>query len=301
MKKLILDPGLFEISGNLSREDQIEHFTILRQSITFAATFLDVGIDTYNGAPYFYFYDPSSQYQDPPITKSRIVKTRFAELRKDIQRMMRNGRNVTISDKIATCDSMSFDLDSITTSPFLAYIYFLISNSQQSGCLLLLSPQNAFCAPIVGFQAEDIASDIMAISDPEIDCNGIVVNFLKPSANSDEMFPQKLACTRLNQAFLNVISSSQLSVPEKRGLYQKFGNEVASRNYYRKHPEISRKNPQYKVYVHAKSKYYLSVDCEHGGLEIFSCGSQHPAHLGEYDFSCNYQKSAEPTTHNLTI
>lgn len=302
MKKLIIDPGLFEIPGNLSREEQIECFSILRRSITFAANYLDVCIDTYNGAPYYYFYAPLSEYQAPPITKSLIVKNRFPELRKDIQRMIRDGQCVTLPDEIAVCDSLFLDSESITTAPFLAYIYFLAFSDQQKGyCLLLLSPRNASCAPTVHFQVENTSFDIMAISDPATDCNGIVVEFLKACANSNDMFPQQFACTGLNQAFLRDVSSSRLGLPEKRGLYKRYGNEVASRNNYRKHPEISRKNPQYNVYVHAQRKYYLSVDCEHGGVEIFSCGSQHPVHLGEYDFSCNYQKPADPTTHKLTI
>lgn len=302
MTKLVFDPGLFEVSEGLSKEDQIEHFNFLKNSIAFAVKYLDVVIDMYNGAPYCYYYNPPCTCKLPPITKSLTVKNKFSEIRKDLQRMIRGGQEIILSDKVVTSDSLLLDSESITTSPFLAYVYSLMfNNRQEERCLLLLSKANADCAPRVTFQSESNSFDITAISDPAIDCNGVIFEFFKACADSNDMFPQKDTCTALNQAFQDVISSSQWNVLEKKGVYKKFGNEVASRNYYQNHPEISRKNSQYKVYVHAQERYYLSIDCEHGAIEIFSCNGQHPLHLGEYDFSCNYQKKADPTTHKLTI
>ena len=302
MTKLVFDPGLFEISEKLSREDQIEHFNFLKDSITFAVNYLDVVLDMYNGAPYRYYFDPPSTYLNPPITRSLIIKNEFSQISKDLLRMIRNGQDVSLSSKAVCCDDMVLDSNSITTVPFLAYVYSLFSNSQQGNSyLLLLSKANAPCAPTLTFQSDNSSFTMTAVSNPSIDCNGVIFKYLKACANANEMFPQKDACLALNQAFQDVVSSSQLSIPEKKTFYKKFGREVASRNYYQKQPEISRRNPQYMVFVHAQRKYYLSVDCEHGAIEIFSCNGQHPIHLGEYDFSCNFQKHADPTTHNLDV
>lgn len=302
MTKLVLDPGLFEVSKELSKEDQIEHFNFLKNSITFAVNYLDASIDTYNGAPYHHYYNAPSIYQQPPITKSLTVKNRFSEIRKDLQRMMRAGRDVILSDKVVACDSLRLDAESITSAPFLAYIYYLLfDNKEYNRCLLLLSKANADCTPKVSFKFGNNLFDITAVSNPAIDCSGLIFEFLKVSADPNNMFPQKNTCMALNQAFQAIISSSRLSVPEKKRFYKEFGKEVASRNYYQNQPDISRKNPQYNVYIHANRKYYLSIDCEHGAIEIFSCNGQHPIHLGEYDFSCNYQKEPDPTTHKLIV
>lgn len=302
MTTLVFDPGLFEISAESSKEEQIEHFNFLKNSIAFAVNYLDVVVDTYNGAPYHHYYNPPSTCCVPPITKSLTVKNKFSEIRKDLLRMMRNGQDITLSGKTAYCDTMVLDPDSVTTVPFLAYVYSLIFNSQQGNSyLLLLSKVNDSCAPIVTFQSEGASFTMTAVSNPAIDCNGVIFEYFKACANANEMFPQKGTCIDLNQAFLDIVTSSQLSVPEKKIFYKKFGDEVASRNYYQNQPEISRRNPQYKVYVHAHRRYYLSIDCEHGAIEIFSCNGQHPIHLGEYNFSCNFQKDADPTTHKLRV
>lgn len=302
MKKLILDPGLFDISAELSKEDQIEHFQFLKNSIAFADTYLDVVVDTYNGAPYNYYYDPPCTCCLPPITKSLTVRNRFSEIQKILQRMSRNGQDINLSDKTASCDSLFLAPNSITTSSFLKYIHSLFfSNDPKDRYLLLLSQTNSSCSPVVSFHSENDLFKISAVSNPAVDCNGIIFEYLKACADSNEMFPQKGTCSDLNRAFQDAISATQFSESEKKPFYKKYGTEVASRNYYQSQPEISRKNAQYTVFVHAYRKYYLSIDYEHGAIEIFSCTGQNPAHLGEYDFACNYQKPPNPETHRLNV
>ena len=88
---------------------------------------------------------------------------------------------------------------------------------------------------------------------------------------------------------------------EKKAIYITFGTEVAHRNNYHSKPDISRKNPSYVVFVHSLGKYYLSIDKEHGALEVFKNQGKHPLHLGEYDFSCSLNKGPEPETHKLVV
>ena len=88
---------------------------------------------------------------------------------------------------------------------------------------------------------------------------------------------------------------------EKKAIYITFGTEVALRNNYHSKPDISRKNPSYVVFVHSLGKYYLSIDKEHGALEVFKNQGKHPLHLGEYDFSCSLNKGPEPETHKLVV
>lgn len=72
MNKLILDPGLFEISENLNCNEQMEHFHYLAETIDFISDFVDGAIDSYNGAPYSYYLEEQEdreEYHDPPITR----------------------------------------------------------------------------------------------------------------------------------------------------------------------------------------------------------------------------------------
>ena len=88
---------------------------------------------------------------------------------------------------------------------------------------------------------------------------------------------------------------------EKKAIYITVGTEAAHRNNYHRKPDISRKNPSYEVFVHNLGRYYLSIDKEHGALEVFKAQGKHPLHLGEYSFSCVLNKGPEPETHKLVV
>jgi hypothetical protein len=48
---------------------------------------------------------------------------------------------------------------------------------------------------------------------------------------------------------------------------------------------VSRKNPQYLVFVNPSKQFAISIDREHGGIELFEWSSGKWSHLGEFNYS----------------
>lgn len=302
MNKLILDPGLFEISEGSTDEDQLEHFFFLSETIDFIASFIDGTIDQYNGAPYNFYFNPDDnpQYCDPPITRSPIIKTQFCQIQKKLLKLLLNGERIDSLDVTISNCSMRLDSNTITTDAFKKYLYFLFAEEpDSSNRLLFLSKANEASAPIVNIEINDTTWTMPAVSNPAIDCHQIVGSFLKSSYNENEVFPWKLSCHKLNGAFIHQTSESNLQ--QRRGLITIFGRETASRNHYIHNQTVSRKNPQYIVYSHENGQYFMSIDLEHGGLEMFSRHGNRADHMGEYNYSCELAKNAQPQTHRLEI
>lgn len=299
MIKLIIDPCLFEAPSDMSKADQFSHFMLLKDSIDFASDNFDVCLDEYDGAPYSGNSD-SPPYA-PPITKSLIVRNRYSEISKKILKLICRGDWIDLHDKLVDGCSLQFEEDTVAEKRFKQYLYYIVKSEAYGQSLILLSQKNSTNIPSVSICLGKIEYAISSLFNPAIDCNGIVSNFLKKSESPDSMFPHGDACNKLNNRFKEDIIRYAHTSAEKQSLYIKFGVEVASRNGYQKSPDISRKNPSYEVFIHTLGSYYLSIDREHGGLEMFKCHGSHSLHLGEYDFSCTPIKKAEPETHKLVV
>ena len=303
MNKLILDPGLFEISENLNRNEQMEHFYYLAETIDFIGDFVDGAIDSYNGAPYSYYLEEQEdreEYHEPPITRSLIIKNKYVNIKKKLLRFLKEGQMIDLGESAIFDCSMQFESNSITTNAFKKYLYYLlIQTSSCSPFLLLLSKVNEHLAPTVRVFFDNTTKTIPSISNPASDCNQIIGPFLKSCSDENDLFPQKSACHQLNDCFLYQTHGLELS--QRKAICIKYGRETASRNGYKQNPTLSKKNAQYIVYVHENGQYFLSIDLEHGGLEMFARQGTHAQHLGEYDYSGGFSKEAQPQTHRLIL
>lgn len=302
MITILIDPGLFEISPDMNNDDQQEHFTLLDNTISFVSNCIDAAIDEYNGAPYLYYYDATPAYREAPITESRYIRSRYGKIRKEIQKMLRNGTIIKLEDSVRLDCPLDFEDNTVTERPFIQYLHQkLFFQRSECSLLLLLSSKNRKHSPKVSISSDKESADIASVYDPAIDCSGIIAEYIKEGPNQHDMFPRSVSCSSLNSAFLAEVTPQRLSDAEKKSYFKKYGNEVASRNGYEKKPDLSRKNPKYSVFVHPHQEYYLSIDLEHGGLEVFKYQGNDPPHLGEYDYSCQFQKDAEPETHKIIV
>ena len=299
MTKLIMDPSLFEAAENMPADDQLDHFMFLKDSIDFASDYFEASLDGYDGAPYS--YNSESHQYVPPITKSLTVRNRYSEISKKVQKMVLRGDWIELQDKLIEECSMQFEDTTTAEVKFKQYLYHIFCTGIHENSLLLLSQKNKRCAPSVSFYIDGSVYILSAVCNPATDCSGIVPQHLKQSIEVDEIFPQCAACCKLNDTFKEKISKCCQMGDEKKAIYITFGTEVALRNNYHSKPDISRKNPSYVVFVHSLGKYYLSIDKEHGALEVFKNQGKHPLHLGEYDFSCSLNKGPEPETHKLVV
>lgn len=296
MNKLILDPGLFEISENLNCNEQMEHFHYLAETIDFISDFVD-------GAPYSYYLEEQEdreEYHDPPITRSLIIKNKYVNIKKKLLRFLKEGQMIDLGESAISDCSMQFESNSITTNAFKKYLYYLlIQTSSGSPFLLLLSKVNERLTPTVRVPFDNTTKIIPSISNPVSDCHQIIGPFLKSCRDGNDLFPQKSACHQLNDCFLYQTRGLELS--QRRAIGIEYGRETASRNQYKQNSSLSRKNTQYIVYVHENGQYFLSIDLEHGGLEMFARQGTHAQHLGEYDYSGGLSKEAQPQTHRLIL
>lgn len=299
MTTLIIDPSLFEIPSNMSKSEQFCHFMFLKNSIDFVSDCLDVSLDQYDGAPYI--GNSESPPYRAPITKSLTVRNKYSEISKKIQKLVSHGKWIELQDNLIDNCPLQFEDTTVTEQKFKQYLYYIFSSGIHEKSLLLLSQKNSSCTPSISYSIGGNAYILSTVVDPAIDCSRMVSKYLKESASADSIFPQSIACSRLNEEFKEKLKKQGKTAVERRAIYILFGMEVASRNLYRKEPDISRKNPSYEVFVHRLGEYYLSVDVEHGALEVFKKHGQNPLHLGEYNFSCALSKKAEPVTHKLIV
>lgn len=119
----------------------------------------------------------------------------------------------------------------------------------------------------------------------------------------------KEICKHTNKYFLPY---SKLKDAERNKFDFQYGKIVALRNKYVYNHRLSSINTRHAggrrrdVYVkydaRKKPMYYISVDTEHGAIELFKHRKTNkPEHMGEYNFSCDQTKKAEPKTHVLYL
>ena len=271
----------------------------LKSSIEFAADFLDVGVDRYDGAPYV----GNNQREPffPPITKSLTVKNRYSEICKKIQKLVIRGDWIDLKEQTVSSCSIAFEAMSATESPFKQYMYCMLCSTSCDELLLLLSKKNSGITTCASFSFDDITYSVPAVSNPAENTMGIVHRYLINSADADSIFPHSAACSYLNKRFKEVMSEKAYTCAETKAVYREFGTEVALRNQYQRRADIARKNPSYEVFVHQQNKYYLSIDMEHGAIEIFKSQGNNPMHIGEFNFACDQCKRSAPQTHKLVV
>lgn len=306
MYKVILDPNLFECDKKTTTEYQFMHFQYLKNNISFLYDYCCVTLDFYQGAPYWFSGNP---YLKPPITESHYIKTYFfSEIMKKIQRII--NKNNSEKDISKTNGSLNiFGLDFIESSvckgSFLRYLETQLD--VLDNCIFVLGMEGESCPVTAEFNGK--TSDIQAISNLPSDCSNQVVKILNAPDDDNCFFPSKDACKTLNDSFKDEIANKNLTNAEKISIRRKYGCEFASRNYYSKDKKLTKSNPTYSVFLHNKNRYAISVDQEHGGIEVFKKknttkkynGGKTSSfmHIGEYSYSGKQTKDAEPDHHIL--
>lgn len=125
--------------------------------------------------------------------------------------------------------------------------------------------------------------------------------YLKEPEDNDAIFPRETFCCGYNEYVLREVEEKRMTENEQQALFEEIGSVVAMYNLYKKNDRLSRINTTdtAKRVVFEKiigKKYYLSLDLESGGFEVFD---KNYHHLGQYDFSGKQVKKAEPQNHKL--
>ena len=305
MYKVILDPNLFECDKNASHTYQMEHFQYLKQCIVFLSKYCCVYFDFYQGAPYWYSSDP---FIRPPITESHYLKIKYGDIKKALQQIInRNYSDVDISKSTGklSISNISFIESSKCKDTFIRYLetqFDVLDN-----CIIVLGMEGESCLVTAEFNGK--TCEIQAINNLPSDCSNQVVKILNAPDDDNCFFPSKDACKTLNDSFKDEVAKENLTNAEKICIRRKYGCEFASRNYYSKDIKLTKSNPNYSVFLHYKNRYAISVDQEHGGIEVFKKknttkkynGGKTSSfmHIGEYSYSGKQTKDAEPDHHIL--
>lgn len=305
MVKIILDPNLFECDPNADEQYQMEHCQYLISCIQFLDDCCDVILDAYQGAPYFFSYNP---FLKPPITNAHYVKIRYNEIQKSIQRII--NKKLTIIDisnskRAIIIKDFSFVNNSQCRDAFLDYLETQIDNIEI--CFIILGIGNNPHQVVIEFNGTE--TSLPAIINPLYDCSNRVVDILAPPQDESDMFPGKTACSGLNDSFNKEAKQKHLDSTDKVSIMRKYGIEFTSRNRYIKNEKMTKSNSQYVVFIHRNGEFAISIDQEHGGLEVFKKSGKTKkhrggkessfTHIGEYSYAGIETKKAEPTNHIL--
>lgn len=303
MVKIILDPNLFECDENATPKYQMEHFYYLQKCICFLSDYCLVTMDIYQGAPYWYSKNP---FINPPITNSHYLKISYGKIKEKLQRIIYKNFNEVEINKSKGNTKISelrfIDLSKCKDA-FLKYIetqFYELEN-----CILILGMERETGNIIIELNGQNAI--LQAINNPPSDCTNTVVKILRSTGKDSELFPNIAACNLLNDSFKDEIKGKHLSDSEKIEIMLKYGGEFASRNHYEKNAQLTRNNPKRTVFVNKTNRCAISIDREHGGIELFMKRNHSRKfkngkkssfiHKGEYSFSGDKIKSAEPYNH----
>lgn len=134
-----------------------------------------------------------------------------------------------------------------------------------------------------------------------LELSDVLLPYLKDNVNCDEIFPRALFCSKYNEYVIKTINEGCMDQSGKNALFESVGATVAAYNMYTKNTRLSKlnttRNKKRIVYEkQAGKKYYLSLDLESGGFEVFDRSYRH---LGQFSFSCNKVRPEDPENHKL--
>lgn len=134
-----------------------------------------------------------------------------------------------------------------------------------------------------------------------LELSDVLLPYLKDDINCDEIFPRAKFCSKYNECVIKTIDAFSMDQSGKNAIFESVGATVAAYNMYTKNTHLSKLNTSRnkKRIVYEKKtgkKYYLSLDLESGGFEVFDDGYRH---LGQFSFACNKVKPEDPKNHKL--
>lgn len=146
----------------------------------------------------------------------------------------------------------------------------------------------------------DIAQNVIkTIYDPYVDCSNQIYKIL--SSEPSDVFYNAKFCDKLQAYFKETIFGA--STRERMVAITEVGVEVATRNYFFKDANLTKKNSSnvHKRVIFSRNdskQFYLSLDYESGGFELFDHSAKH---RGQYSFDGELVKKPAPNTHKIIL
>lgn len=290
MIKVALSPCLMYFDNDADNIDK--HYALLSDTINFIFNNFQktMEFDYYCGAPY------ENYTINPPDYKMSLhFFSQINQLFSRVQLMVSKDQ-INLDNYTEVCPMDNYKLPEIDYShTFLKYINYILKNKKDS--ILFLGKPNYTLNTPVKFK-EGILPAVKNIK------NELYKEFndLYAVDCTDEIFPKKEACRKANAIVLK--KCNKISKEEKRAIYIKYGRLIAGRNNFIYDTKLSQLNSKIqkqerKIYKSSsKPIFYLSLDFESGGFEVFDKNCKH---LGQYNFSCDKVKKSDPNNHKLYL
>lgn len=190
--------------------------------------------------------------------------------------------------------------DNDMTMAFRSYLNFLHGND---GIMFIGEDSFQLHRPIEMYVdgREEDKFDMPASTYVDIELTNVLSPYLKSNHDTDAIFPKADFCGKYNEYVQRIKSIQSMDQYSKNALFETIGDLVAFYNDYEKDNRLSKLNTtkDKKRIVFSKRngrKYYLSLDLESGGFEVFD---RTFAHQGQFDFSGEQVKPASPRDHIL--
>lgn len=290
MNRAILSPCLLKVDQGCIYEEQQEHAMLLADLLDYMYKYCNIQFEDYRKAPYDGYRMEIPRYSSQTLN-NYVTTNIFSK----IQKMLVKDQYVDLENiEPATCiSSIELEDDSFTEA-FLRYINY----AHDEEVIMFIGKKNMLVERPFKFRGAS-EFNVNTSTEADIELSTVLLPFLKECNNYDEIFPRKNACYKYNEYVLNKSKDMRLNQSEKISLFESVGDLVARYNYYERDEHLCRLNKSRKRKVYRKEKgklYYFSIDIESGGIEVFD---ENFKHLGQYNFSGELAKPAEPTTHWL--
>lgn len=292
MYKAILSLCLLHVEQGLSSEEQLNHFRELSRVMYILSNYCDVKFESYKKAPYESYKMDIPTYSN--TTLNNLVRTTIYPV---IYKMSKKDYVDLDNIQPAQCLANMYIPDVEGKEAFLRYLNYVKNNA-----IMFVGKRNYHLKSPCQFQGDTVFSvDISKAG--TIETTDVLLRYLKQDLNSIGIFPMEGFCSyvKYNDYVSKEIQNKKMGQPEKIALFEKIGDTVAKYNFYERNKRLSNKNStsSKKRVVYNKiqnKKFYLSLDLESGGFEVFD---KQYIHQGQYNFDCKKVKRAEPKTHKL--
>ena len=280
MFKPVLSPCLLDNSNIDDYNQQMIFCERLGNVVDFICDKTTLLFDLYTGSPYENGAIKSPTYTKLPIIKNRIqsILTKIYSNMEENLDLLHHNEQWNYCDMVVACD---------VTSASQCYINYCLSNN------IIVVLFTACQSDIDCDNNNDEIQVVNDINDIPIKLSGILV----PSDNP--VFPKFESCQYYNDIFKS--RNKGVNNQERRAIIKEFAEKVAKINGYTYSSELSNLNSirfSAERQIYTSSYYYLSVDFESGGFEVFD---KKLNHMGQYNFLGYKVKPAQKATHRMVI
>lgn len=284
----VLSPCVLEVRG----KDEQLHYALLQKLVQNLYKYTDLEFQLYRKAPFEGYKMEIPVYEKNATLNNLVTVNIFGT----IQKML--ARDYVELDAVAPAklpSSFHIGTDPLSIA-FCCYLSYL----RDADAVLFVGEDN-FSVPR---PIEIIAEKLFNINTStyiRIELSDVLLPYLRGVDEQDDIFPRAEFCGDYNSFVLQRIKEQRMNQDEKNALFERVGSVVARYNLYEKNKHLSQLNSTKEIrrIVYEKTvgkKYYLSLDLESGGFEVFD---RRFRHLGQFSFSCNKVKPSEPNDHVL--